>query len=294
MSKSKPESNFLQPKPNYLSGILSVSLVLFLLGFFSLSILHSRKLVKMFLEDIQIVVECKESLRESEQRDLMRGIEKIPGVLTNSIEYVSKEEGFQRLLTEMGEDVLLPDMENPLFDVVLFNVEEFYLNKDSLAKMIPLIEGLSEKVGDVFFQEYLMTELTKHLSTLHYIILFLTVFLCFIALTIIHNTLKLSLYSNRFLIKNMELAGASFGFIVWPFVRKSLVHGFISGLFSISALLLLILIMIEVFPFFYEIVETRVLVLSFASLLILGLMLNGLSTYFMVRKYLLMKFDDLF
>jgi cell division transport system permease protein len=294
MSKSKQEFNYLQPKPNYISGILSVSLVLFLLGLFSLSILHSRKLIKIFLEDIQMVVECKESLRESEQRDLLRGIEKIPGVLANSVEYVSKEVGFQRLLAEMGEDVLLPDMENPLFDVVLFNVEEFYLNKDSLAKIIPAIEGLSEKVGDVFFQEYLMTELTRHLSTLHYVILFLTIFLCFIAFTIIHNTLKLSLYSKRFLIKNMELVGASFGFIVWPFVRKSLLHGFISALFSISALLFLILTLIDVFPLFYEILDTKYLVLSFSGLLILGLMLNGMSTYFVVRKYLLMKFDDLF
>ena len=294
MSKSPAESTYLQPKPNYLLGVVSVSMVLFLLGLFTLSLLHSRKIVKLFLEDIQIIVECKDELNEQEQRDLIRGIGKMPGVLLNSVIYVSKEEGFEELKNEMGDDILLPDMENPLFDILVFNVEELYLNRDSLSALVPSIKVLSEKIEDVFYQESLITELAQHLSTLHYVALILSIFLGFIAITIIHNTLKLSLYSKRFLIKNMELVGASFSFIAWPFVRKGILHGFISGVISICALLFLILLLIDVYPLFFEILDVQYAIFSFVGLLVLGVLLNGLSTFFSVRKYLLMKFDDLF
>jgi len=115
-----------------------------------------------------------------------------------------------------------------------------------------------------------------------------------VAITLIHNTIRLALYSNRFIIKNMELVGASWGFISRPYIQKSIWHGIVSAILAIGALLLVLLLAQR------EIVELKALqdvvssFILFASLLILGMLISGLSTWYVINKYLKMRLDDLY
>lgn len=294
MSESTVPKRRLKPKPNYFLTIVSISLVLLLLGIFSIIMLHSRHVVKLFKEQINVIVELSSDLSSGEQASLFKNVYNLKGVLPQSAVYTSKDEAFDDLKKEMGEDLLLGDMANPLFNIFTFNVSEEYLHQDSLSGIREALISMDNRIKDVYFQETFIEEVTRNLEKIGYAFLILALLLSFIAVTLIHNTIKLGLYSNRMIIKNMELVGASVNFISWPFIKRGILHGVFSSIAAILVLSGMLYALYMQVPEILTILSREIILITFAGMLLLGVMINGLSTLLVVRKYLRMKMDDLF
>jgi cell division transport system permease protein len=164
---------------------------------------------------------------------------------------------------------------------------------DSLSKIRSNLMN-NPVISDVFYQEGLVDNIESNIKKIGYISLIIGILFIFVAITLIHNTIKLALHSNRFLIKNMELIGASWGFISKPYLIRSLRNGFWSALIAIvllSGLLVFIQLDYSNFSDFQYPVELSVL---FAGLIILGILISSLSTLYVVNKYLRMRMDDLY
>lgn len=294
MADNAAPKRSLRPKPNYLLTIVSISMVLLLLGIFSVVILHSRHVVKLFKEQINVIVELHEPLTEGEQISLFKNVYKITGVKAGSANYISSEEAYEDLKSSMGEDLLIADMENPLFNIFTFNVDESYLHKDSLSDIKGRLLKLDNRISDVYFQETYIEEVAKNLENLGFVFLIVALLLSIIVLTLIHNTIKLGLYNDRMIIKNMELAGASINFISWPYTRRAIFHGLLSAVLAILVLTGIFYLLINNFEGIETILNKDYIYLTFAGMIVVGVVINALSTFVVVRKYLKMRTDDLF
>ncbi len=278
-------------RPNYWYSIISVALVLFALGFFALTALNAQLVVQRLKERVNLIIELQ--TEEGGARSILSSIEQQPFVREGSAEYISKEQAADIMREEFGEDFLKLDLPNPLYDVITFNVRANYMHPDSLVK---IRTGLIEREGitDVYYQESLVNDIADNIRSVGLAAAVVLLLFIGIAVTLIHNTVRLALYANRFLIKNMELVGASWEFISQPFLRRAMVHGLISGAIASVGLLLLYLWVQSDVPGLRDLQDWTGMIMLFVLLLALGMAINTLSTYYVVRKYLKMRVDDLY
>ncbi len=291
---AEPNSNMAgRPRPNYLYSIISVALVLFVLGFFALAVLYARQLVQGLKEKVNLIVELKEGSGEAEARLLKEKLAASPYVKEASAQYISREEAAQAMKEDFGDDFLKLGMPNPLYDVITFNVRAAYMDPDSLRE---IREGLLEEgaVSDVYYQESLVNEIAKNIRSLSLIGLGILLFSVIVSGALIHNTVRLALYANRFLIKNMELVGASWEFISRPYIRRGAWHGVLSGLLASAGIMMVYLWLYNTIPGLREVGNKNLIILLALLLCLMGLAINALSTYYVVRKYLKMRVDDLY
>lgn len=280
-------------RPNYLYSIISVALVLFILGFFAMAVFNARQLVRSLKEKVNLIVELHSDVQPSEIEGIRQWIGQRAFAVPGSIEFTSKEQAAELMREEFGEDFLKLDLPNPLYDVFTFNVRADYLEADSLRDIRgQLVEQAG--VADVYYQEGLINEIAGNIRSVSLIAAAVLVFFVFISVALIHNTVRLALYANRFLIKNMELVGASWEFISHPYIRLGAWHGLLSGLLASAGLLVLFLWIQSDIPGLRSLVDWAGLAMLFVLLLALGMAINTLSTYYVVRKYLKMRVDDLY
>ncbi|MCB0643764.1 MAG: permease-like cell division protein FtsX, partial [Phaeodactylibacter sp.] len=273
--------------------ILSVALVLFLLGFFGLVILQATNLVSYFKENINLMVEVKDGALVGSLDSLEQVIAQAAYTKPGSLQFISKEEALDMLRADFGEEFLKLDLPNPLYDVIVFNVRASYMNPDNLKAIREEIRS-SPIVSDVYYQESFVGALVQNIQRIGWLALGLGVFFTFVAFVLIHNTIRLALYSNRFLIKNMQLVGASWGFISRPFLLLSLRNGIYSALIAIALLLGLYYLAQQDIPELRDIQDWLGMGLLFAGLLLFGILITLSSTYYVVNKYLKMRVDDLY
>ena len=280
-------------RPNYLYSIISVALVLFALGFFAMAIFNARQLVRSLKERVNLIVELQPDVQQEEIEGARSWIEQSAFAVSGSVVFTSKEQAADIMREDFGEDFLKLDLPNPLYDVITFNVRAAYLQPDSLQA---IRNRLVEHSGviDVYYQEGLVNEIAENIRSISLIALVVLAFFVFISVALIHNTVRLALYANRFLIKNMELVGASWEFISHPYIRRGAGHGLLSGLLASAGLLLLFLWIQSDLPGLRSLIDWTGLGMLFVLLLALGMAINTLSTYYVVRKYLKMRLDDLY
>ena len=283
----------MRTKPNYFYAIISVALVLFLLGFFVLVVLQGQQVIKLSKEKVEIIVELKEDTSEELREDLSARLAKTQYVKENSIQFISKEEGAELMRKEFGEEFILLDMPNPLYDVLTFNVRSQYMQPDSLSRIREVVRELNA-VSDVFYQESIADEIINNIQKLSLIALALGIFLLFVAFVLIHNTIRLALYANRFIIKNMELVGASWDFISRPYIFRSMGHGLISGILAVAGLALVVIGMQSLLPELGQLNDFLAFAILGIGLVVLGILISCVSTWFVVNKYLKMRVDDLY
>lgn len=291
MAKSRSS---LIPKPNYLVTIISISLVLFLLGLFALITLHTSKLSEYFKEQINIIVELKPQTGSKEIKQISEELSRTKEIIESSIVHISKEEAAIILSEEFGEDILLSDMPNPLFDVIKFNVKSEFLHKESLELLKSSLKRKFSAINDIYYQESLIEMVLVNIQNISFFILSLSGLVALVSIFLIFNAIKLALYSNRFLIKNMEMVGASRGFVQRPFILKALSHGIISGLLSILILSGLLYFIISKEQKLLEIIQWEMSMLIALGLLVAGILVYVISTWLIVRAYLRKSVDELF
>lgn len=280
-------------KPTYFYAIISVALVLFILGFFALTALHGRKLVTLFKEKVDIWLELKPNTPEAEVTRIIREIRQHPFVKEESITFITREQAEAAMKQELGDKSLLEDNPDILRDVVRFNVKSEFLDNDKLAAWREELRRDS-LVADLYFEAANTGNVGENIQNLGLIALVLGFLLIFAAVTLIHNTIRLALFSNRFLIKNQELVGASWSFISRPYVRRGIINGLISAALAIAALIAALWWLYSLMPELSQLQDLNDILAVFVGLVAMGVLISGLSTYFVVSKFLRMRVDDLY
>jgi len=252
MSDRYGQSNTKKSKPNFIYSIISVALVLFLVGCFVIIAYNANKLVRHLKEQLPILVELNQQVSPEQVKQLQDSLQKLDFVLENSVVFISKETAMKEMQSELGEDFLKFDFQNPLHDMIRFNTKAAFLNNQ-------LLNGIKKNLEDrifvreVYYQESLVEKVEGNVDRLSWVVMIIGLLLLIVALTLIHNTVKLALYANRFIIKNMELVGATWGFITWPFVRKSIKNGLWSAIIAIFMLIVMFLLLQSEIPGIIEV-----------------------------------------
>ncbi len=280
-------------KPNYLSAIGSVALVLFMVGFFALSALHARQLVALFKEKVDIWLELRPEASQADVSRIMADVRRKPFVKKESVQFITREQAVEQMKADLGDTLLLADLPNMLRDVVRFNVRANYLEADSLAALREIFSRDS-LVAELQFERAATENIGRNIEKMGWLTLCLGFLLIFAAIALIHNTIRLALYSNRFLIKNQELVGATWEFISRPYLLRGILNGLWSGVAAIAALLLLTTWLQGQLPELAELEDMAGTLTVFACLLVLGIVISGLSTWWVVNKFLKMRVEELY
>jgi len=289
MSKWK---NF-KPKPNYFWSIASVAVVLFLIGIFGLITMHSADFLESVKEEFEIIVEINPKATDSQIEKLSKSLAAEKGVLEGSVKYTSKEDGLVNLSEDLGPELLDLDMPNPLTDVISFRMAGETFEMSRLEEIRDKYSKGHEEVLTVYFQEGLIESVVANLDKVGYFVLGAGLILCLLAMMLIYNAIRLSIYANRFLIRNMELVGASWGFIRRPFLKKSIRHGLWSATLALVGLAVAYLITIQRLPELKQYLSADNLLYLVGVIALLGVVINLSSTWIVVTRFLRMRAGDL-
>lgn len=278
-------------RSSYLSSIISNSLVLFMLGVVMLLVFNAKKLSDYVKENIGFSVILHDDIRDVEANFLRKTLDASSYVRTT--EYISKEVAAAELQKELGDDFIGFLGYNPLSSSIEVKLKANYTNPDSIQKIEDELMA-QRPVKEVFYQKSLVNLVNENVSRISAILLLFSGLLFFVALVLINNTIRLSVYSKRFIISTMKLVGATWGFIRKPFLLKSISHGIYASVIAIGLLCGIIYI---VQGEFYELVnfgQVELLSVVFGLVLLLGVTINLFSTFFAVNKFLNVKTDDLY
>ena len=276
---------------SYLTLVISVSLVLFLLGILGLVIINAKGLSDYLRESLSFSVMLDDDAREADIRMLQKDLDAKPFV--KSTEYVSKDEAAVKMKEDLGEDFISFLGDNPLppsIDVYLY---ASYTNPDSVAKMEKYVMEYPF-VKEVLVPESLLFLINENVRKVSLSLLLISSFLLLIAVTIINNTIRLAIYSKRFLIRTMQLVGATRSFIRKPFLTRSIYHGVLAALIAMLLLMGLLYLVEKEFLMLYSFRSTNLLVILGALLIFLGILINLVSTFFSVNRYLVISEDKLY
>jgi len=289
----KKETGFSKAKlgGSYLTLVISVSLVLFLLGILGLVIINAKELSDYFRESLSFSVILDEDAREADIRMLQKDLDAKPSV--KSTEYVSRDEAAVKMKEEMGEDFISFLGDNPLppsIDVYLY---AGYTNRDSVGKFEKYILEYPF-VKEVWYEDSLLYLINENVRKISIFLLIISSFLFLIAVTIINNTIRLAIYSKRFLIRTMQLVGATRAFIRKPFLIRSIYHGVLSALTAMLLLMGLLYLIEKEFLMLFSFESTKLLVILGILLVVAGILINLVSTFLSVNRYLVISEDKLY
>ena len=278
-------------KPSYFMSILGVTLVLFLLGIIGWLVINANKLGNYFKENVEVGAYLRGDVNAIDSAALMNYISTKPYVM--SIEFVTKEAAKKKYLGDGNENWDKVLEANPLPNSINFKVKQQYMNSDSLAAIQADLQQQTY-ISDVEYPKALVDNLNKNIQRISIILLAVAILLALVVIILIDNTIRLAMFSNRFLIKTMQMVGATRWFIAKPMNIRAIINGALSGIIAIAAVVLVILGAERILPEMKAIHDNTTLVLLFAGLIILGICITLFSTHRSVLKYLRMKLDDLY
>jgi cell division transport system permease protein len=279
-------------KPSYFMSILGVTLVLFLLGIIGWLIINANKLGQHFRENVEVNVYIRENLNPKDSQALVTYVADKPYV--REYIYTTKEMAKQKFLEDNpGEDWQKVLTENPFPQSIDFKLKKEYVDPDTLANIKADLEKQTY-VTEVKYQQALVDKLVKNLRRASIIFLVGAILISLVVIILIDNTIRLAMFSNRFLIKTMQMVGATRWFIARPMNIRAIINGTISGLIAIVAVYLLIIVLENYIPEIRVLHDNATLTLLFVVLIILGICITLFSTHRSVIKYLKMKLDDLY
>jgi len=275
-------------RSSYFTTIMSISLVLFMLGLMGMLIFTASRVSTYVMENIGFTVFLRDSVKEVNVRYIQKELD-IKNYV-KSTKYVSKDEAATELKEELGEDFVNFLGFNPLLSSIDVKLHAEYANPDSI-KFIEQKLLQYPEIKEVSYQKSLVNLLNENVKKITAIILIFSILLLVISSALINNTIRLSVYSKRFLINTMQLVGATESFIRRPFLIRSAVHGLIgAGI----AIFLLAAISYIGFREFNDILEAKYIIITFVTVVLLGIIVTCTSTYFAVNKYLRMNSDEMY
>ena len=280
-------------KPSYAMAIIGVALVLFLFGIVGWLFLNLKKSGEMFRENIQVHAWLMPSAGKKQVDSLQKYIASLPYVKT--AEFVSKEKAIQKWNAENDSSWKKFITNNPLPESIDFYVKADYMDKDSLSILSSYLESNFTGVMSEFqYPKETVNYISSYTKYIAAGILVFAIILSIIVIVSIDNTIRLAMYSNRFLIKTMQMVGATRGFIAKPLNIRAIINGLIAAILAIIAVVGFILLVEKFFPWLRLLRDLTNMIMIVSGILILGITISLISTHRSVLKYLQMKLDDLY
>lgn len=276
---------------SYFSVVLSVFLVLFLLGMLGLFIINSKKLANDFKENIAMTVFFKNEANDSVVKAFETQIKVSPFV--KSYKYVTKEAAAKEHTDIIGENFMTFLGENPLQNSYDIHLKGDYVIKDSISKIETNLRK-NTMVSDIVYDKQLVNLVNDNIKKVSMWILIISGFLAVIAVLLINSSLRLSIHSNRFIIKTMQMVGATKSFIRKPFVMRSIKLGMIGAVLAVLALIGVLIYVETNFPNLGILNDKIMIGLVLLSVLGIGILITWLSTFFATQRFLNLRTDDLY
>ena len=275
----------------YLSSVISISLVLLLVGMASLLLVNAKSVSDYFKENMQISVMMKQHVSESDAMAYKNKLDKQRYI--KSTEFISKEQGMREMADILGEDFLDVFETSPIPVSIDVTLTADYVSADSL-EVVKAEIARSPLVDDVVYQRSLVDALNSNLSRISLILGVFIALLLFISFVLINNTVRLSVFAKRFTIHTMKLVGATKQFIRAPFLVQSAFQGVFAAMISIVVLVGILFFVKSEFAQLFEIFRLNLLLLVMGIVLVSGLVICVVSTYFVVGKLVTLKKDELY
>lgn len=293
LMNSDNKSNKKRFASSYFVSLMSITLVLFVLGMYAFMLIYTDRLLDYVKENIGFEIIIKNNTKESAIKDLREEI--IKKEYIKSAEYISKEEATKRLEEDLGEDFLqwLGDVENPLLPSIDVRFVSDYANSDSMA-MVEKWLGGKKIVKEIVYQKNLTNTVNTNIGKIKTVMLVVSVILLYIASSLISHTVRLSIYSKRFIVRSMQLVGATRAFIMKPFLKTFMTQGLIAAAFSLIFITMTLVWMKDYFPDMGLVQGNTYIAMIYIFVIILSLLITMFSTIFAMRKYLDANIDDFY
>jgi cell division transport system permease protein len=276
---------------SYFSVVLSVFLVLFLLGMLGLFIINSKKLADDFRENIAMTVFFKNEANDTIIKSFNAELKRAP--FAKTFEYVSKDAAAKQHTDIIGEDFVTFLGENPLQNSFDIHLKADYVYKDSIAKVESQLQK-NPMISDIVYDKQLVNLVNDNIKKVSMWILIISGFFTVIAVLLINSSLRLSIHSNRFIIKTMQMVGATKAFIRKPFVLRSVRLGMIGAGLAIIALIGVLIYLESNFPDLGLLDDQLLIALVLVAVFAIGVLITWLSTYFATQRFLNLRTDDLY
>ena len=273
------------------SVVISLSLVLFVVGLLGLVLINAQRLSNYVKENIGFTIMLKEGVNEMEIIKFHKTLD--AATFAKSSTFVSKEQATIDLQRDLGEDFVSFLGYSPLLPSIDVKLNAAYANTDSLA-IITSEMSKNTAVHDIFYQESLINKLNSNVNRLSFFLLAFCILLFVIAFALINNTIRLSVYSKRFLIRTMRLVGATNSFIQKPFLIKGIYQGIYSSIFAIFMLIGSIQMVQSETASMLNITDLKIIGIIFLLIFISGFLLSWISTFFAVRKFIKQNESELY
>ena len=290
---SEKNTNNRRVAGSYAMSLVSITLVLFLLGVFAMFVMHARKLSNHIKENIGFEIVVNSNVKEANILRLQKELDAMPAV--KSTEYITKDEAISRLSEDLGEDFLqwLGNEANPLLPSIDVRFHAAYANNDSIAAIEALLHE-NPDVKEVYYQKSLVDLINHNINKIATVLMVVSAILLVIAIALIRNTIRLSIYAKRFLVRSMQLVGATESFIRRPFLRSGVIQGFLGGVLADIFLALILYGVSKRLPDLALVQDTTAIVAIFVGVVALGVVLAWLSTRAALDKFLNANLEKLY
>ncbi|TAH15226.1 MAG: ABC transporter permease [Runella slithyformis] len=277
--------------------IISLTAALFLIGFCGLIVVQSKKLISIIKQNIEVRVMLDKEMDSTQVAKVQAVIVKKPYVLVlenkPQVSFISKDVAAKEFIAETKEDFTQFLGDNPLHDSYRVRLQEFFFEEAKL-KQIKIDLEKTEGVYEVVYQENLADQINQNLTKVYLILATFAIVMLVIIVLLMNNTIRLALYSQRFLIRSMQLVGATNGFIQWPFIQKGALQGLISGLVASGLIVGMLQIALRQIEGLGLLQDNVKLIILLAGVILLGILIGVASTFQSLSRYLKMTLDDLY
>jgi len=276
---------------SYLSTVIGITLVLYVLGLLGLVIIQAKKISDYVKENIGFSVIMKDDVKEADIFQLQKSLD--AAAFVKQTEYITKDQAASALKNDLGEDFISFLGYNPLLPSIEVKLIANYANNDSLQAIEKRLLK-NESIKEVIYQKSLVHLVNENIRKLSLLLLGFSALFLFIAIALMNNTIRLAVYSKRFLIKSMQLVGATQGFIRKPFITKGIIQGVIAALLTIGLLSGSLYWAQRKMPELISMQQIDSFLFLFLFVLLTGIIITWLSTFLAVRKYLKINTDFLY
>lgn len=294
--RDKKQNNMVKQKKKrkidllFITACISTSLVLLLIGIVALLLLTANDLSRHLKQETTVEVILKESITDTQLSTLRRGIEASPYCAVCS--YISKDDALKDMTKAMGTDPSQFLEYNPFYASLIIRLEADYASNDSI-KVIEKKIAAQDGVREVTWQKDLLDIINSNIRKVAGLLLILAMILSLVSFTLINNTIKLTIYAQRFVLYSMKLVGAKWSFIRKPFIRRNLWIGFTSAVLTCIIIWYGLKIGLKYEPWLIMLAEPRIIIPVFAMVTLIGLLITGICALHSVNRFLRMKSGEL-
>ena len=291
MARSIDSFNKRRLLTSYFSVIVSITLVLFLLGFFGFLVFSTKKLANHFKEQVIVTILIKDEAKSADIAQLQKTLSVASFV--KSLRFISKDEAAETFSKDIGEDFVSFIGTNPLQNVIDLSLKADYAEPDRMAEIKRELEQNSF-VSEVVYDQSLVALIHENVNRIGLITLVFSALFTFVSVLLINASIRLSIYSKRFIIKTMQLVGATRSFIRRPFIRTNVRLGILSAFLAILLFYGALLAIVKSYPEFSILLDNTILCIVFIGILAMGILISWLSTYFATQRFLNLNTNDLY